>query len=134
MKITRTEQINLQISLVDTVVELHHVIILKIERFHHKIDVVLILEVDRDKTEQLLPHKITDQDMTIFGEIHACIVHHRDLLKDRHIDEIHALDVDHVHTPETDISRSTLCHTELLLGQDILDILDLDHILKQEVG
>ena len=60
----------------------------------------------------------------------AIIVHYTYLLIDRHIDKNHALDIDHVHTPETDNCRSTLRHIDFLLDQEILYLSDLDHILK----
>ena len=46
-------------------------------------------------TELLLPHNLTDQDMTIIDKIPAPIVHHTDLLINRHI----PLDIDRIHTP-----------------------------------
>ena len=119
--------------MINTVVEVHHVIVIQIETFIHKIDIVLILEIDIDMTELQLLGNLTDQDMTIIDEIPALIVHHTDLLIDRHIDEIHALDIDHVHTPETDNFRSTLRHIDHLLDQETLDFLDLDLILKQVI-
>ena len=133
VKTTRTEQINLQAPLIDTVVEVHHVIVIQIETFHHKIDIVLILEIDTDMTELLLPHNLTDQVMTTIDEILALIVHHTDLIIDRHIDKIPALDIDHVHTPETDNFHSTILHLDLLLDQETLVFLYLDHILKPEI-
>ena len=129
MKTTRTEQVTLQAPLIDTVVEVHHVIVKQIETFLHKIDIVFILEIDTDMTELQLLHNLTDQDMTIIDEIPALIVHHTDLLINHHIHEVHALDLDHVHTPETDNFRRTLRHIDLLLDQEILDFLDQDHIL-----
>ena len=134
-KITRTEQIsNLQIPLIDTVEEVHHVIVQQIVTLHHKIDILLNLEIDTVMTELLLPHNLADQDMTNIDQIHALIVivHHTDFPIDRHIDDIHDLDIDHVHTPETSHFRNTLRHIDLLLDQEILDLLDLDHILKQK--
>ena len=65
VKITLTEQRILQIPLIDTAVEVHYVIVIQIETFHHNLDIVLILEIVTDMTELLLPHNITDQDMTI---------------------------------------------------------------------
>ena len=72
--------------------------------------------------------------MTNVDEIHVPIVHHTDLLIDHQMDEILALDIDHVHTPETENFRSRLCHLDLLLDLEILDVLDLDRILKQEIN
>ena len=113
--------------MIDTIVEVNHVIVLQIEMFHHKIDIFLILEIDTNMKELLVLHNLADQDMTIIDEIHALIVNHTDLLIDSHIYEIHALDIDQIHTPETDHFRHTLLHKELLL-----DLSDLDHILKQK--
>ena len=133
VKISRTEQRNLQSPMIDTVVEVHHVIGIQIETFLHKTDIVLILGIDTDMTELQLLHNLTDQDMTIIDEIPVLIVHHTDLLVDRHINEIHALTIDHVHSPETDNSRSSFRHLDLLLDQETLNRLDPDHILKQEI-
>ena len=88
--------------MIDTVVEVHHVIVIQIVIIHHKIDIVLTLETDTDMTELRLLHNITDQDMTTIHDIHVLIVHHTDLHIDHHIDEIHVLDIDHVHTLEID--------------------------------
>ena len=88
--------------MIDTVVEVHHVIVIQIVIIHHKIDIVLTLETDTDMTELRLLHNITDQDMTTIDEIHVLIVHHTDLHIDHHIDQIHVLDIDHVHTLEID--------------------------------
>ena len=84
-------------------------------------------------TELLLAHILIDHDVTIFDEIHSPIVHYTELLIDHRIDKIHDLDIDHVHTPETDNSRSTLRHINLLLDRMILELLDLDLILKQKI-
>ena len=119
--------------MINTVVEVHHVIVIQIETFNHKIDIVLILEIDNYMTELQLLGNLTDQDMTIIDEIPALIVHHTDLLIDRHIYEIHALDTDHVNTPETNNFRSTLRYIDHLLDQETLDLLDLDLILKQVI-
>ena len=43
MKTTRTERLNLHTFLIDTVVEVHHVLVIQIGTFHHNIDIVLIL-------------------------------------------------------------------------------------------
>ena len=132
--ITLTEQTtNPQNPKLDTVVEVHHVIVIQIAILHHKIDIVLTLETDTDITELLLLHNLTDQDMTTIDEIHAPMVHHTDLRIDDHIDKIHAIDIDHVLTPVIDNFHNTHHHTDLLLNHDSLDILDLDQILKQKI-
>ena len=112
------------------VVEVQHVIVMQIAILHHKIDIVLFLETDKDMIELLLLHNLTDQDMTTTAEIHVLIVHHTDLLIDDHIDEIHALDIDHVHTLEIDF-HNTLRHLDLLPKNESVDFLDIDQILKQ---
>ena len=129
-----TEQItNLQNLMIDTVVEVHHVIVTQIAIIHHKIDIGLTLETDTDLTELLLLHNLTDQDMTTINEIHVLIVHHTDLRLDHPIDKIHAIDLNHVPTFEIDNFHSTLSHIDLLLNHHSLHLLDLDQILKQEV-
>ena len=129
VKITRTEQINQETLLIGTVVEVHHVMVIQTETFSHEIDIVCILEM----TELLIPRNLTDQVMKNIDKIHALNVHHTDLLSDCHIDKNPALDIDHVHTPVTDSFCSTLRQIDVLLDQDILDLSDLDHFLKQEI-
>ena len=68
-------------------------------------------------TELILSHNSKDRDMTVIDETHALMVHLTDLLLDRHIDEILALDIDHLHTPETDNFRGTLRHIDLPLDR-----------------
>ena len=117
-----TEQItNLQNFMIDTAVEVHIAII------HHTIDIALTLETDTDL------HNITGQDMTTIDEIHVSIVHHTDHHTDHHIDKIHAIDINHVPTLEIDNFHNTLPHIDLLLNHDVLDLLDLDQVLKQEI-
>ena len=129
-----TEQItNLQNLMLETVVEVHHVIVIQIAIIHHKIDIALTLETDIDMTELLLLHNLVDQDMTPIDEIHVPIVHHTDLHTDHHIDKIHAIDINHVPTLEKDNFHNTLPHIDLLHNQDSLDLSDLDQILKQEI-
>ena len=113
VKITLTEQTtNLQNSMIDTVVEVRHVIVIQIAILHHKIDIFLTLDTDTDMTELLLLHILTDQELTTIDEIRVLIVHHRDLPIDHHIDEIHVLDIDHVHSLEIDNFHNTLCHLD----------------------
>ena len=117
MKLVDAEDIaNVKIrTLIDTAVEVHHVIVIQIAMFHHKIDIVPILETDIDMTELLLLlHIITSQDLIIVDEIHVLIIHHTDLPIDHHIDEIHALDIDHVHTPKMNHFHNILPHIDLL--------------------
>ena len=129
-----TEQItNLQNLMIDTVVEVHHVIVIQIVIIYHKIDIGLTLETDTEMTELLLLHNLTDQDMTTIDEIHVPIVNYTDLHADHHKDKIHAIDINHVPTLEIDNFNSTLPHVDLLLNHDSLDLLDLDQILKQEI-
>ena len=55
------EQItNVQSPMIDTAVEVHHVIVIQIAILHHKIDITLTLETDTDMTELLLLHNLTD--------------------------------------------------------------------------
>ena len=121
MRRTLTEQkTNLQDPMIDTVVEIHHFIVIQTAILHHKIDIVLTLETDTDMTELLLLHNLTDQDMTTTDEIHVLIVHHTDLHIDRHIEEI-----DNFH--------NTLRHIDLLHNHENLDLADLDQVLKQKI-
>ena len=125
MTISLTEQItNPQNPMIDTVVEVHHVIVIQIAILHHKIDIVLTLETDKDMAELLLLHNLTDQDLTTIDEIHAPIVHHTDIYIDHHIDHVLTLVIDNFH--------NTLRQIDLLLNHDNLDVLDLDHVLKQK--
>ena len=53
VKLTLTEQItNVQNQMIDTVEEVHHVIVIQIAILHHKIDIVFTLETNTDMTEQ----------------------------------------------------------------------------------
>ena len=119
--------------MIDTVVELHHVKVKQTTLFHHKIDIVLTPETDIGMKELLLVHNLTDQDMTTTDEIHVLIVHHTDLRIDRQIEEIHVIDINHVHTLEIDNFHNIVRHIDLLHKQENLDLLDLDQILKQEI-
>ena len=128
-----TEQItNLENLMIDTVVEVYHVIVIQIAIFHHKVDIVLTLETGTGMTELLLLHNLTDQDMTTIDEIHVPIVHPTDLHIDQHIDKILAIDVNYVFTLETDNFQNTLHYLDLLLNHDSPDLLDLDQVLKHE--
>ena len=132
--ITPTEQItNLPNLMIDTVVEVHHVIVIQIAIFHHKIDIALTLETDTDVTELLLLHNLTDQDITTIDEIHVPVVHHTDLHTHHHIDKIHAIDKNHVLTLEIDNFHNTLPRIDHLLNHDSLGFLNLDQVLKQEI-
>ena len=44
--------------------------------------------------------------MTIIDKSHARVVHHTDLLVDRHVGDINARGMNHVHTPETQYTSS----------------------------
>ena len=127
-----TEKItNLQILMIDTVVEVHHVIVIQIAINNQKIDIALTLETDTDMTELLLLHNLTDQDMKTINEIHVLIVHHTDLHIDHHTDKILAIDINHVLTLEIDNFHNTLRQIVLLLNHDSLDL--SDQVLKQEI-
>ena len=131
VKISRTEQIYLHTPLIKTL-EVHHVIVRQIQPFHHKIDILLILEIDTDDRTATLPQV----NRSRYDNYRQDSRSHRSPYRssyDSHIDEIHALDIDHVHTPGTDKFRSTFRHMDLLLYQETLDLLDLDHILKHEI-
>ena len=119
--------------MIGTVEEVHHVIVKQIAIIHQKIDIALTLETDRDMTELLLLHNLTDQDMTTIDEIHVPIVHHTDHHTDHHIDKIHAIDINHVPTLEIDNFHNTLPQIDFILNHDSLDLLDLDQILKHEI-
>ena len=130
---TLTEQTtNLLDPMIDTVVEVQYVIVIQTVLFHHKIDIVLTPETDTGMIEPLLLHNLKDQDMTTTDEIHVLIVHHTDLRIDRHIEEIHVIDIDHVHTLEIDNSHKTLRHIDLLHNHESLDFSDLDQVQKQK--
>ena len=134
VRITLTEQsTNLQDPMIETVVEVKHVIVIQIAKLHHKIDIVLTPETETDMTELLLLHNLGDQDMTTTDEIHIHIVHHTDLHIDRHLEEIHVLDIDHVHTLEIDNFHNILRHKDLLHKQESLGLSDLDQVLKQTI-
>ena len=65
----------------------------------HKIDTVFHPEIDLVKTKVLLLHNTLDHDMSLTNAIHTLTVHHTDLLIDRLIDTILALDTDHAPIP-----------------------------------
>ena len=112
--------------MIDIVVEVHHVVVIQTVILHPKIDIFVSPETDTGMTELLLLHNLTDQDMTTTGEIHVLIVHHTDLRIDRHIEKIHVIDIDHVHTLETDNFHNTLRHIDLLHNHEKLDLSHLD--------
>ena len=116
--------------MINTVVEVHHVIVIPIAT--HKIDIALTLETETDMKELLLLLllNLTGQDMTTINAFHVPIVIYTDLHADHHIDKIHAIDINHIPTLEIDNFHSTLPHTDLLLNHDSLDLLDIDHTLN----
>ena len=131
--ITLTERTtNPQDLLIDIVVEVHHVIVIQTIMLHPKIDIVLTAETDTSVTELLLLHNLTDQDLTTTDEIHVLIVHHTDLRIDRHIEKIHVIDINHVHTLEIDNFHNTLRHIDLLHNHENLDLSDIDQVLRQK--
>ena len=99
---------------------------------HPTIDIVLTPETDTDMTELLLLHNLTDQDMTTTDEIHVLNVHHTELRIDRHIEDTHVIDIDHVHTLEIYNFRNTLRHIDFF-NHESLDLSDLDQFLGQKI-
>ena len=92
LTITLTEQItSLQNLMTDTVVKVHHVIVIQVAIILHKIDIALTPESKTDMTELILLHNLTDQDMTTINAIIVPIVLHTGLHTDHHIDKIHAM-------------------------------------------
>ena len=133
VRMTLTEQtINLQDPMIDTVVGVHHVIVIQIAILRHKIDIVLTPETDTDTTKLLLLHNLTDQDMKTTDVIHILIVHHTDLHIDHPIEEIQVLDIEYVHTLEIDNFHKTLFHIDLLHNHENLGLSDLDQLPKQK--
>ena len=122
--------------MIDTVVEVHHVIVVQIAKIHHKIDIALSLSRDQyryDRTTTPPQFNRSRYDNSTIDEIHVPIVHHTDLHTDHHINKIHAIDINHVPTLEIDNFHNELLHIDLLLNCDSLDLLDLDQTLKQEI-
>ena len=112
VKITLTEQTtNIPNPMMDTVVEVHHVIVIQIAKLHHKVDIALTLETNKDMTELLLLHNLTDQDMTTIDEIHV-----------------------RSQLPHTEIDfHNTLRTLDLLPNHESLDLSNLDQVLKQKI-
>ena len=132
--ITLTKQTtNLQDPKIDIVDEVHHVIVIQTVTLHHKIDIVLTPDTDTGMTELRPLHNLTDQNMTTTDEIHVLIVHHTDLRKDRHIEKIHVIDIDHVHALQIDNFHNTFRHIDLLHNHENLDISDLYQVLRQKI-
>ena len=72
IKVTHTEQTKLKTPLINNVVEVHHVIVIQIETFHHNLYIVPILEIDTDMTEfQLLynSNSITSPSLLNFADL-----------------------------------------------------------------
>ena len=84
-------------------------------------------------TKVLLRHNTLDHVMILTNAIHALTVHHTDLLIDRLIDTILALDIDHAPILETIIFQDIKIHTDHLPDQEILDFLDLVHTNTLEI-
>ena len=101
-------------------VEVLHVTTLTTRPFH-QIDTVLHPEIDLVMTKVLLLQNTLDHDMILTNAIHALTVHHTDLLIDRLIDTILALDTDHAPIQETTILQDIQIHTDHLPDQEILD-------------
>ena len=88
------------VFLIDIIEDVHQVIVFQIETLLHKTGIALIPEIDIVIKELLLLHSLPDEDMTTIDEILVLIVHHTDLHFDHNVDEIHALDLEHVHFEE----------------------------------
>ena len=93
------------------------------------IDKDLHLELNITMIDVLLLHVTLDHVMIITTETLAHIVHHID----HPTDVIHVLDINPDLTLEKITFRNTLFHTDPLQNLEILDILDLAHILIQEI-
>ena len=112
----------------DIVVAVHPVMTIK-----NIIDNDLLPELAIITTEQPLLHITLDLVMTTTTEILAHIVHHIDLPTN------HLTDVIHVPVTKLDLTQEiitfqeTLLLIDHLLDLEILDILGLAHILRQEI-
>ena len=82
--------------------------------------------------ELLLLHIIPGLSMTTIKEILVHIVHHTDLLTDHLTDVIHVPDINPDLTPEITTFKDILLLTHRRPDLEILDILDIVHILVHE--
>ena len=115
----------------DIIVEVQLVMIIK-NPIILIIDNDLLLELATIMIELLLLHIIRGLGRTTIKEILAHIVHHTDLLTDHLKDVIHVPDINVDLTPEITTFKDILLLTDPLPDLEILDILDLVHILVHE--
>ena len=115
----------------DIVVEIHLVMITK-NPIILNIDNALLLELATIMIELLLLHITPGLVMTTINEILAHIVQHTDLLTDHLTDVIGVPDINLDLTPEITAFKDTLLLTDPRPDLEILDILDLVHILIHE--
>ena len=110
--------------ILDIEVEVLHVTILTIKTIH-KTDTVLHLEIDLVMIKVRLLHNTLGHDMTLTNAIHGLTVLHIDLRIDLRIDTTLALDIDRALVQEKTTFQNIQIHTDHLLDQEILDILDI---------
>ena len=113
------------------VVEVHLVMITK-NPITLNIDNDLLLELATIMIDLLLLHITAGLVMTTINEILAHIVHHTDLVIDHLPDVIHVPDINLNLTPEITTFQNVVLLTDPRPDLEILDILDLDHILIHE--
>ena len=115
----------------DIIVEVHLDMIIKNPIFLN-IDNDLLLELAAKMIELLLLQIIPGLGMTTIKEILVHIVHHTDLLTDHLTDVIHVPDKNLDLTPEITTFKDILLLTDRCPDLEILDILDLVHLLVHE--
>ena len=91
--------------IIDTEVEVPHETTLTATI--HKIDTVLLLEIDLVMTKVLLLHNTLDHDMILTNVIPDLTALHTDPRTDLLIDTTLALDTDHAPIPETNFIQTT---------------------------
>ena len=119
--------------LLDIIVEVNLVMIIK-NPIILNIDNDLLLELATIMIEPLLLHIIPGLSMTIIKEIFAHIVHNTDLLTDHLTGMINVPDINLDLTPEITTFKDILLLTDRRPHLEILDILDLVHILVHETN
>ena len=112
--------------IIDIEVEVPHVTTLTTKTYH-EIDTVLHLEIGLAMTKVLPLLNTLDHKMILTNAIHGLTALHTYLRIDLLIDTTLALDIDHAPIPETIILQNIQIHTDHLLNQEILDILDPVH-------
>ena len=114
------------IIITDIDVEVLHVTTLT-TKLIYKTDTVLHLEIELIMTEVLLLHNTLGRDMTLTSAIHGLTVLHTDFHIDLLIDTTLVLDIDHALIQEKTTFQNVQLHSDHLLDQEILDILDPVH-------